>query len=200
MKDKIIEILKFVFFILLLPLVVGSTVGFNYELGNLPEELSSAFIFGMAAYLIFHLFIYKPQGAYQYGQGLVSGVFKFFAPLVEVASFLIPIYAFIGLIGLAAAVLGFHSAKMGWYCMVFIGMTLTMHLIFASEALQAKEQSVLRPNYFFSISLIYIINIFIVAAVFYLVLKDFSFADFFGTAKGITLHAYRRVFNQLFVP
>ena len=200
LKNKITEILKFIFFILLLPLFVASTVGFIKELENLPAGLSLFFQRGILIYLLIHLFIYEPQPLYQYGQNLVIAIFRFFAPLVKVAPFFLPIYSIVILILFYFFDLIFKSPSWENYFMFAFSFTLTMHMVFTAKALRAKDSNVVKPNYFFAMSIIYIVSVFLISLLFGLVSKDFSFPGFFDTTVAMTADVYKTIFHQLFVP
>ena len=200
MGNKIFEILKFVFFILLLPVVVASTIGFVQGLGALSKETIEFLLYGIVVYLFIHVFIYEPQPVYQYGQNLVTVIFRFFSPLVKVASFLFPIYTILLLIISYFVGLIFKSKDLGNYFMFTISATFTMHMVFTAKILRDKDSNIIKPNYFFAISLIYVINIFILAMMFNLILGEFSFIKFFSTATTLAGNVYRAVFKQLFVP
>ena len=199
-QNKIMIVLKFIFFILLLPLVITSTIGFVKELNALPLDLTEAFVRGIFIFLIIHLFIYELQIIYQYGQNLVSIIFGFFSPLVKVAPFFLPIYSIIFLIAFYFVNLIFKSPSLGNYFMLFVGFTLAMHLVFTAKVLRGKDPNAIKPNYFFAISLIYVINIFIVAVLFNLILSDFSFANFFRASTSEAADIFKAIFKQLFVP
>ena len=199
-RGKIASILKFVFFLLILPLVVGSTIGFIKELRALPADLMDYFVNGVLVYLIIHVFIYEPQPIYQYGQRIVSAIFGFVSPLVKIAPFVLPIYSIIFLILFYFATLIFKSAQWGGYFMFLVSFTLTMHMVFTAKSLREKDSNVVKPNYFFLMSVVYLIDIFILALLLDLILVDFSFSNFFRTATGVTGSVYLAVFKQLFVP
>ncbi|HOW36566.1 MAG TPA: hypothetical protein PL155_09185 [Candidatus Omnitrophota bacterium] len=200
MKDKIINILKFVCFILLLPVVVTGTMAFIKGLEGLPYELTAFFVQGILIYLIIHVFLYEPKPVYQYGQNIMSAIFGFFAPLVKVAPFVLPIYSMIFLILFYLASLIFKSADIGHYFMFLVSFTLTMHMVFTAKALRDKDTNVIKPNYLFAMSLIYVVDISIMALMLGLILADFSFPQFFSETTRMTGSVYHAVFFQLFVP
>ena len=199
MGSKITNVLKFLFFVLLLPFVITSTQAFGTQLGELPGRLTEYFMNGILAYLLVHIFIYEPQPIYQYGQNLVSSVFKFFSPFVRIAPFVLPIFSFIFLILFYLASLIFKSQEIQNVLMFFVSFTLAMHMVFTAKAMRDRDTNAAKPNYFFAVSLIYSVNIFMLALAFHLILKDFSFPDFFQSATQETERIYKTVFNQLFV-
>ena len=200
MKSKITAVLKFIVFLLLLPFVVISTRAFIRELNQLPSDLQESFILGILVYLLVHIFIYEPKPIYQYGQNGVTAIFQFFSPIVKVAPFVLPIFSIIFLLLFYFAMLIFDSAKLGQGLIFLVSFTLTMHMVFTAKILRDKDSNVIKPSYFFSMSLVYSFNIFILALLFDLVLTDFSFYQFFMSSTQKTGEIYSSVFRQLFVP
>lgn len=200
MKNKIADIFKFVFFILLLPLVVTMTVNFMQQLEALPSEYIAYFIRGIAIYLFIHLFIYEPAGVYGYGQKVVGSIFKFFAPLVTVAPFFLPIYSLLLLMLFYFAQLFIKDDRVIYCFMFLVSFTLTMHLVFTAKSLREKDKNASKPNYFFALALIYTVNTFILALMFNLIFEDFSFPQFFLSTTRQAGHIYMSVFRQLFMP
>ena len=166
----------------------------------LPPELVTNFIRGIVVYLFLYLFLYEFQPVYQYGQNMVTVIFRFFSPLVKVAPFVLPIFSLMALVVFYFSTFIFRSKEIGYAFMFLVSFMFTMHMVSTAKALRSRDNNAAKPDYFFSISLIYAINIFILALMFDLILPDFSFPDFFKTATGMTGHIYKSAFNQLFVP
>ncbi len=200
MGNKIVDVLKFIFFILLIPVTVGSSLGFLKGLQAINTTCLNSFSLGAVVFLFVYLFLLEPQGVYDYGQKIMGDIFRFFAPLVEVAPFFLPVYSLLILIAFFFA--SFFPNLKGYapYFMFFISFTLMMHFVFTAKTLREKDGSVLKPNYFFEFSLIYIVNLSILASLFGLVFSDFSSAEFFSTIADVTSKVYTGIFNQLFVP
>ncbi len=170
----------------------------SWKTTQLPSDLRQCFILGILVYLLVHVFIYEPQPIYQYGQNMVTAIFQFFSPLVKVAPLVLPIFSIFFIIALYVGTLVFKSAQLGQGLIFLVGFTLTMHMVMTAKILRNKDSNTIKPNYFFSMSLIYSFNIFILALLFDLALKDFSFYHFFTSATQATGAIYGAVFHQLF--
>ncbi|MBM3248669.1 MAG: hypothetical protein FJZ10_04560 [Candidatus Omnitrophica bacterium] len=199
MTKNIISILKLICAVVFVPIVIFSSVSFFQQIHSVDREIYEFLTWGMFAYLILHLFIYEPNTVFQKGQGMVSGVFSFFAPLVKVASFVLPIYTIFLLIIFAVIKLFFKDINITKQLVFLIGFSLTLHMIFCAKALKTKTDDVLKANYFFSMQLIYIVNLFIVAFSLSYFLEGFSFIDFYNNTFSQAVKIYNAVFSQLFI-
>jgi len=193
------DILKFIFFVLLIPVLIGVTASFNSELHNLQKDYADSFILGIILYLIVHLLIFEPQGFYRSGQKMVADIFRFFSPLVKVAPYFLPIYSIILLVFFYFAMMIFKSDFWGRVLLFGVSFTFTMHVILTSRSLRDKDDNAVKPNYFFSMSLLYIANMFIMALLLGVVMEEFSFVNFFKSVSGVAQEIYTRIFDQLFV-
>ena len=200
MKEKAIEFLKFIFFLLFLPLIVNGTIAFIDQLDTLPQNLRHVFLQGILIYLIFYLFIYEFEPVYQYGQNLVMGIFRFFAPLVRVAPFVLPIFSILFLILFYFSSVFLKSEIIRGTFMFLVSLTLTMHMVFTSKSLRGQDSNAVKPNYLFAFSLIYVVNIFILSLMLDLIFPEFSFYAIFKFATQRTGQIYGTIFRQLFVP
>ena len=199
MRNNIFNILKFIIFVVIIPVIVATVVSFSRQLHFLPGKHMAVFNWGIVVFLIIHLLVAEWRGAYRYGQKMVSDIFRFFSPLVNVAPYLLPIYSILALIALYF--LHFFRNSPPWLdrALLFaVSFTFTMHLVFTARDLREKDNNVVKPNYFFSLALIYLINIFILALLLDLVSEKFSFLDFFNEVSQITGQTYRAMWRQLF--
>jgi len=199
LNKNIVSILKLICAIVFVPIVIFSSISFFRQMHSVDREIYEYFTSGMFAYLILHLFIYEPNVVFQKGQGMVSGVFRFFSPLVKVASFVLPIYTIFILIIFAIIKLFYKDVNITKQLVFLIGFTLTLHMVFCARTLKTKTEDVLRANYFFAIQLIYIINLFIVAFSLSYFLEGFSFLDFYNYTFSQAVNIYNAVFSQLFI-
>jgi hypothetical protein len=190
-------ILKFIFGILLLPLVYATTLSFLDQLAVIDKAMQRYFWSGVITFLLVYLFVLEPVKVYAKGQKILEAIFAFFKPLVRVAPYLLPIYTLI-LCGIYSLVALFTKDFLEYFIFLF-GMSLSLHLVFSARSLRGKQGGFLHGNYIFAFSFIYIINISIAAFSFNLVFVQVSFVGFcnnaFQTAKAI----FSTVFKQLFV-
>ena len=200
MGAKLIQTVKFLFFLVLIPLIVGMTVAFIRQIAGLTEDQYLYFVWGMVGYLIVHFFVYEPEPVYRYGKSLVADVFRFLAPLVEIAPLLLPIYSIVFLILFYFTSFFFKEIDLSQYYLFLISFTFTMHMIFTARDLRAQDQTAFKPDYFFSIALVYVINVIIIALMLNLIFPTFSFVEFFRKTSQISSSMYSTTFSQLFVP
>ena len=198
MKDKILSVLKLVLAILLLPLVIGVTVSFWQNLVNMDRAVSAAFGWGVVVYLILHILLYEPAQVFDTGKKITEKAMTFLSPLVKVGGFCIPIFTIL------AFAFYFVASKIWTQYNLFpsfifvASFTLTMHLVFTANALKGKQAGVLKENYFFSIFLIYLINMLIVAGAFTFLSNSFSFLSFIKKSGEVAGAIYTVSFKQLF--
>ncbi len=190
------SILKFIFGILFLPLVVSFTIGLSKELLILERSIIY-FIWGIISYLIFHLFICKPIIIYQKGQKILEIIFRFFSPLIKIASYLLPIYTIILFFLYFVLSLFIKDGLFKNYFLSLFSFTLSFHLILTADILRKKED-LLKANYIFGFSLIYILNLLLFSFGLSLVFDRFSFLRFFNGSLQIAKDTFSAILKQLF--
>jgi hypothetical protein len=179
-------------------LVIGSTVALQMELESFPVTLQHSLWVGMFTYLILKFFVYDFTEVYQFGQNMVTFCFQFLKPLVNAASYVIPIYTVIVLLVYALVSAMGKLAACKELLFSFLAATFTMHIILTAQDLYKKDTIAGKPTYFFGMELVYIIDVFLVALVMNVVLPGFSFVDFFNRLSSASFEIYKAVFMQLF--
>jgi hypothetical protein len=198
--NKIISILKLIFAVLLLPVTIAASFGFAKEIVVLGQPLVNFFLWGIFAFLILYHLIWEPAIVYQKGQRVVEVIFSFFAPLVKVASFCLPIYTLLILIAYWLLSLLIEPLKNSVnYFIILASFFLAMHIVFTAKSLKSRQADFLKANYFFALEFIYLINICLTAGLFNIIFNDFSFLQFFRSTCQNTQNIISPVFNQLFV-
>jgi hypothetical protein len=198
-SNKVLDIIKLILGICLLPFVYSSTVSFLNQLNLINGSLQNYFWTGAITLLAVYLFIWEPAVVYEKGHRLLEIVFNFFQPLVKVAPYLLPIYSIvIFLVYLILAVF----IKEEWlinYTMFFFGLSIALHLVFSSKSLRAKKGDLLKSNYIFGFSFVYIINLGLLALLLNVILKDFSFVNYSNNEYLIAKDIFSAIFSQLFI-
>jgi len=199
LANNLISALKLIFAILLLPIVIFSSISFFVNLRQMDLDIFNYFIWGILSYLILHLFIYEPAALYRKSQEIVPAMFRFFAPLVKVASFCLPIYTIflLAILGLVSS--AFKDVNITKELVFLVSFSFIFHLVFTAGALKTNTNDILKANYFFSMQLIYLINLFIIAFCFSYFLEKFSFIDFYNNTFSKISEIYKSVFSQLFI-
>ncbi len=192
-------IIKFVLGICLLPFVYSSTVSFFGQLNTARPDFQSAFYSGIVTFVVIYLFVFEPAVIYAKGQKVLEVVFGFFAPLVKVAPYVLPIYTIIIFLVYLLLSLMIASDDLVRYTLFFLGFSSILHLTFGAKTLRSK-QDLLKANYIFGFSFVYIVNFIILALCFNAMFKEYSFISFFNTAFTNASDIFYSVFKQLFIP
>lgn len=191
-------VLKILLAALIIPLIIGITVGLSQEVSRaLSGQVLKAFLGGIIAYLVLHFAIYKPVAVYKTGQRILEITFYFFSPLVKIAPYLLPVYSLL-LIGVffLSGWLKFAADINTFIFLITFGFTL--HLTLSAEDLRTKHIGFNKANYFFGFSLIYILNLVMLAGALHFMFAEFSFLDFLSQSSKVSFEAYQAVFRQLF--
>jgi hypothetical protein len=198
MKDAFFVVLKFLFAVLILPLVIASTFAFQNELVKFEPALRDALSWGMFSYIILKFFVYDFGIVYAFGQRLVTAAFQFLKPLVNAAPYVFPVYSMLVLA--VYAVMSWMGGLDTWRTvfLFLFSFTFSMHIILTAQDLYNKDSSAGKPTYFFGMSLVYILDVFLMALLASLVLPGFSFPTFFNDLTGASGNIYKVVIGQLF--
>lgn len=197
LSNKAFSVIKFLLGILMLPFVYSSTVAFLKEFMAIDALLRRYFWIGVVSFVITHLFILEPVKVYQKGQKLLEIIFQFFAPLVKVAPYVMPVYSIIIACLYLLLALFMKSSELVQYFMVSFGFTMAFHLAFSAKTLRAK-QDFFKASYIFGFSFVYMLNIAIMSLFFNLIFEKFSFVNFFNNGFQIASAIFSAIFRQLF--
>lgn len=196
--DRFFDITKLLLGICFLPWVYAITISLFAEMAKINLALQRYFWTGVISFVLFYLFILEPKKIYEKGHKLVEIIFAFFQPFVKVAPYLFPIYSivvFLIYIILSAFI------KANWllnYALFLLGFSLSLHLVFASKAVKAKKGGILKANYIFGFSFIYILNLLLLAGIFSVIFEKFSFVSFCNLSYLQASSIFKAVFAQLF--
>jgi len=197
--SRLFSVVKLLLGICLLPFVYSATVVFLQEAQRLEAGIVQSLATGVAVLLIFYLFIWEPGVVYAKGQKILQAIFKFFAPLVKVAPYLLPIYTIIlfllcGLVGLISR----STASLKYFVFLF-GFSITLHLVFGAKSLRSRKGDFLKANYIFGFSFVYILNIALLSFGLSLFFEKFSFVNFCNLTYLIGQRLYVGLFRQFFL-
>ena len=182
-----------------LTFVCSSTVAFIKEIGVIDPKFQKSLWQGVIVFLVVHFFVWEPAKLYQGGHRVLELVFKFFAPLVKVAPYVLPIYTIL-LFCLYPIVNHFYPYDETLITFVFlIGFSFIMHLVFGAKSLRTKQSDTLKANYIFGFTLVYIIDMVLLALGFSLIFEKFSFVSFFSSAYQTSQEIITAIVRQLLV-
>jgi hypothetical protein len=194
--QKILGMSKLILGICLLPFVYTTSVAFLSEFSLIDKEPQGYFWAGVVSMLIVYLFIWEPAVIYARGQRLVELVFNFLKPLVRMAPYVLPIYTiFIFFAYLIVATL-FELTN---YFVFLMGLSIALHLIFTAKSLRSKKEDLLKGNYIFGFSLIYIINLALLSFCFSTIFEKFSFVNFCNQSYQTAKNIFDALIKQLFL-
>lgn len=217
------KILQFSIGIIAVPLVIPATHAFFNEVSNisfLGESEQPYFLWGIAAYVILHLFFFKPRYVYNLGHECMhvlaswlsfgrAGNMKVSGEggsvettksnfFISLSPYFVPLYTILA----ALAYFGLSKiTEITNYTPHFIfaiGFTLAMHIVLTVEALKVAQPDLLKTGYLFSLAVIYVLNIAITAFIISLVFTGFSFTEMVLQFCVETKALYITIFNQMF--
>ena len=198
MYDVFMAILKLILGLGLLPAVIGVSKSFCAELAAF-HSMDDMFLWGGAAYLMVHLFVYSPKNLFAYMQRIFADLLRFAPTFVAVLlPRMIPMVPGLLLLVLYVAqhTLGV-GARAEAYFLFFIGFTLAMHIILTAHELQDEDTSVVKSHYLFSMALAYTVNLVVMGFLLHLNFPHFSFPTFWAGALEETEGIYKVVFQYL---
>jgi len=199
LTGKFFSITKFTLGICLLAVVYAVSVSLVNEVAVINDKLQVYFWSGALSFMFIYLFAWEPAIIYVKGQKVVEIVFSFFKPLVKVAPFLLPIYTIL-LFALYGILCFFYKPAdiISWF-VFFFGFSISLHLVFSAKSMRSRQGDLLKANYIFGFSLIYIIDLALLAFGLNLVFKEFSCVRFFNSSFQISGSIFYAVFKQLFL-
>ncbi len=196
---KTFGVIKFILGVCLLPFVYSATVSFLRQF-SLVDNVSQVYFWsGIITFVLIYFFVFEPAIVYQKGHRLLEIIFSFFAPLVKVAPYVLPIYTLVIFVLYLLLSLFFKSREFFYFFLFMFGLSLALHLIFSAKSVRSKQGDFLKANYIFGFSFVYITNLIIVALCLNLVFKEFSFVNFFNNSFQAANNIFHAVFRQLFL-
>ena len=197
MGKVLIHVFQFILAVLLAPILYTSIQNFSHYFSAYPDIYREFFYWGFLSFVVTYLFVFRPLVLHQFGQNVVSGLFKFVSPLDKFFSFILPFYVIIIFLLFYAIMILFKTTRLDHYFMFFAGFTFSMQLIFVAQELQEEENSTLKPSYLFIMSLVFILNIFLLTLLFDLILRRFTFPVFFQAMFEDARSIYEAVFHKI---
>ncbi len=215
------RIVKFLVGALLLPVCVATSIVLYSQLGSI-QHLSRNqlyFLLGVGAYILAHLFFYQPTTIYVFGHELTHAfctwifggrVKSFHATFrggritttksnlfINLAPYFFPIYTVFLSCGYFAVSLFFDLSKYLHHFIFLIGLSWSFHIVLTIHFMRMGQPDVLKAGTLFSISLIYILNITILALILSFLFPEVAFRDFFSSSYWQTVKIYTSIFAKL---
>jgi len=199
LSNKVFDIIKLILGICLLPFVYSFSVAFLNQITFINISLQNYFWAGVITLVLIYLFIWEPTVVYERGHRLVEIIFSFFQPLVKFAPYLLPIYTIVLFILYLFLCIFIQDKWLTEWAMFLFGLSIALHLVFAAQSIRSKKGDLLKSNYIFGFSFMYIISLGLVALFLNFIFKEFSFINFSNNAYSIASSIFQAVFSQLFM-
>lgn len=196
MGQLLLSLLKFIVFILLIPILIASVIGFWKIVEHLSIIPRYFFLSGFGIYVVIHLFIVRFQNIYEFGQKLIVDLFYFSRSLSFLAGTILPFYSTLLLIAFYIAYIFFKTPSLEKYFMALIGFTWGLHILLTCEKLRQSDSSVIKPHYLLSFSGVVILNLTLLSLFFSLIFPAVAFGDFLTKVFQISRFIYTTILNQ----
>jgi len=198
-SSRLFSMIKLILGLCLLAFVYSVTAAFLGEFNAVEKELQKAFWAGVISFVIIYLFIYEAAIFYKKGQRLLELIFKFFAPLVKVAPYLLPIYTIFIFSGYLIISQMTKSENVLRSSLFLLGLTLAFHLVFSAKSIRSRQGDFLKANYIFGFSLVYIVNLIVLCFFLNIIFEKFSFVNFLNNFFQAGQGVFTTIFKQLFL-
>ncbi|MBU1887642.1 MAG: hypothetical protein KKB46_00400 [Candidatus Omnitrophica bacterium] len=219
----IVKIFSFILSILLIPACAAFTISFYRGVTGISGISGSGLIFilGAFSYSVLHLILFKLDFLYVLGHEVMHAIATFVSGgkvlgmkvsgkegsvktttpnlFIMLAPYLVPVY--VVMLALLYFVFSFFTdaARFSGYFIFFTGFTLMFHLVYTAESIREKQSDLMKAGYFFSISLIYIVNIVIVYLIISFLFPKILFFDFISASFEKSKQFYYSFWRQLFL-
>ncbi|MDP3804909.1 MAG: hypothetical protein Q8Q87_05105, partial [Candidatus Omnitrophota bacterium] len=192
--------IKLIIAVIAVPFAFGVSNAF-YNNIILVKELAGSlkyFLWGIGSYVILHLLFYKPTYLYVLGHEAVhagiawifGGKIKSFKVsgeggsvstdktnvIVELSPYFVPIYAII--ISIIYFVIASSYSIDGAIFIFLIGFALAFHMISTIEVMKIRQPDIIKSGYFFSIVMVYVLNVVVISLIFGMLFSSFSVKKF----------------------
>ena len=82
--------------------------------------------------------------------------------------------------------------------MFLIGLALSFHMISTIEVMKIRQPDIVKSGYFFSIIVVYVLNMVVISLIFSLIFPAFSMKKFFIDSWLMSKGAYIAIVRQMF--
>ena len=217
------KIFGFLLALFLLPACIAVTINIYNQLSRVHNFSKSQtfFIWGLVAYLLFHIIFYKPDRFYILGHESMHALATLLSggrvksikvskkggsttttktnTFIYLAPYFFPVYTIIIALAYFLASFFYDISKWTNLFMFLVGCSLSFHLVLTVDFLKVKQPDLVQSGYLVSLFLIYIVNVSIATYILSLIFYDVSFADFLRSSAMTTKDIYTTVFSQLFL-
>jgi len=190
MGIAIFKIIKGILTIVLLPVVIASALAFHEHLGKLSLNWRYHFELGVAVFLLFCLFVHPCGRLYDFGQKVIREVFKLVEPANRFISFLVPFYIILVFAIFYLSKYFFEIKYVSNNFVFWAGAALCMHIVNTAQLLQEEETGIFKPNYIFSIVVIFIVTLLFTVGLFDILIKKVTFPKYINSLWATSQQMY----------
>ncbi len=197
MGEGLIFIAKIILAVVISPVVYSCALNFYDHLDVYPTSLIEFFRWGMFGFVLVFLFVYPFRYLYQFGQNVMTGIFKFLTPLDRAVARVVPFFTVVILASFYIAGKFFDITAYVHYFMFFAGFSLAMHILLLAQELQGEEASFIKSSYFLRMSVYFVLSVCMAVLLLDLAVWKWTFLKFFSAmfedARDIYMLAVRRI-------
>lgn len=222
MINRLKLLIRFVFALLLIPIVISISIVLYRQLGTIKgfSGVQTLFLLGIGGYLVIHAIFYKPIYLYVLGHELTHALSSLLCGgrvksinvssqggrvlttksnlIITLAPYLIPIYTVILLLMYLGLSLVIDVQNYLYLFIFLIGFSLAFHVVLTVDCLKKKQPDILKSGTPFSLFLIYIVNICVIVFILGFIFSEVSFLSFFNASTTLSKEIYLSIFTQLF--
>lgn len=198
-SGRAFSIIKFILGVCLLAFVYSGTIAFWAQFNLIERKFQNCFWVGVISFIIIYFFIFEPAIIYRRGHRLLEIIFKFVAPLVKVAPYVLPIYTIVIFLGYLMISSVTKPVSVPDNLLFLLGFFTALHLVFSAKSIRAKQGDFLKANYVFGFSMVYIINLTLLAFFLSILFAEFSVVDFLNNSLREGKSIFDGIFGQLFL-
>lgn len=217
------KLLKFLLGLAVIPIAVTGSVSLYHQLALVSglSQNQSYFLAGIGIYLVIHSLFYKPVYLYIVGHEMSHALFTWFCGgrvksfratfkggsvvstksnfFITLGPYFFPIYTVL-ISGIYLCLSVFSEVNEYASLFIFlIGFSWAFHVVLTAHFIKMKQPDILKAGTLFSISLIYIINLVILAFILSSLFREVSFLDFVRDTFLETGRFYKDLFVGLFL-
>ena len=197
MANTLLNVLKFLLAVVLIPAVYTTVITFQAHLVSYPVLYVHAFTAGIITCLAVFLFLYQFWGLYELEHKMTSGIFRFLAPLDRWLAFLLPTF-FILTMGLLFVICRVIKVEGLEGQLTFLaGLFLSMHILVLSQDLQNPDKGLTKPGYLVILALTVILSLFAAILMMDMVTQYSTFDRFSKQWLSNTEHMYQTVTDRI---
>ncbi|OGX36884.1 MAG: hypothetical protein A3D87_08410 [Omnitrophica WOR_2 bacterium RIFCSPHIGHO2_02_FULL_50_17] len=197
MGEGLIFIAKIILAVVISPVVYSCALNFYDHLDVYPTSLIEFFRWGVFGFVLVFLFVYPFRYLYQFGQNVMTGIFKFLTPLDRAVARVVPFFTVVILASFYIAGKFFDITAYVHYFMFFAGFSMAMHILLLAQELQGEEASFIKSSYFLRMSVYFVLSVCMTVLLLDLAVWKWTFLKFFSAmfedARDIYMLMVRRI-------